>query len=165
MKSKIDPRTQSCGHQVTTLQLTVRDRRNSKSVVQYGSDENMVLIDYPSKAENQCFSYPLSSKSKWTCSLVPNILGKLSSVDAVEFHFSDLPLFLPFMKQYAFTQCTIHQCLISNKLCCYILNKNLTFHWTDNSFFKRSCHNVCRVHCSSIGLHLSFFVAFVMEPY
>ena len=92
-----------------------------------GLMEKNTLIEHPSKAGNQCFSYPLTLKREWTCSLVSNILGKLLSVDTVEFHFSDLLLFLPFMKQYAFIYCTIHQCLISNKLYCYILNKNLTF--------------------------------------
>ena len=117
MKRKIDSRPQSCGNQVTTLQLTEWETGEIAEVLSNkGLMEKNILIEHPSKAGNQCFSYPLSLKSEWTCSLVPNILGKLSSVDTVEFHFSDLPLFLPFMKQYAFIYLTIHQCLISNKL-------------------------------------------------
>ena len=128
MKRKIDSRPQSCGNQITTLQLTERETGEIAEVLSNkGLMDKNILIKHPSKAGNQCFSYPLTLKSEWTCSLVPNILGKPSSVDTVEFHFSDLPLFLPFMKQYAFIYCTIHQCLISNKLYCYILNKNLTF--------------------------------------
>ena len=56
-------------------------------------DKNIIPIKYLSKAENQRFSFPLTLKSEWTCSLDPNILGKVSSVDNVEFHFSDLPFF------------------------------------------------------------------------
>lgn len=131
-----------------------------------GLMEKNILIEHPSKAGNQCFSYPLSLKSEWTCSLVPNILGKLSSVDTVEFHFSDLPLFLPFMKQYAFIYLTIHQCLISNKL--FLLyfeqERNISIELIKD-FSNGSCHKVSSVHFSFVSLHLSFFVAFVIEPY
>ena len=93
MKSKIDSRPKSCSNQVTTLQLTewetgeVVNVFSNEGLIKANKQTNIILIEYPSKAENQCFSYPLSLKSKWTCSLVPNILGKFSSIDTVEFSF------------------------------------------------------------------------------